>query len=304
VPNTPRMDWPYPSRNKSEWFTQFEGFAQAQDASGYAAREDRNLKITGGGPLTFAASAGLLTRSSDIVVPSPITGFTWTIASGSLNLDDGEFAYLTLPRRPLTNRTVSLSAAATVPSTDDDWVVAVRVGDRVYFREGQVLRDGESKELLQAGGGGVAVGEPTDASDPVPLSYLESHTLRKERITGYHQVDGVTGALNTQDFIPFDPTLYPDAQIDFVASLWVSVGTINVAVEMYNVSDGETLSSSQISGVSDLLPTIYRATLTQGDSAGEMKLSEKLYEVRLSNDGSLGSELVNLGGAYLEISYP
>lgn len=157
--NTDRMNWPYPSENQDPWWETFKTLMQAQDASGYAAREDRHLILFGGGTMTFTAGTGLLTWASEINILAAISGFKWYVAAGSISLNDGEVAYVDLSRYPTLNSSLAIAKAAQVPSTDSALALCVRIGNKVFFRNGRSINDGSSFALLEietgGGGGGV-----------------------------------------------------------------------------------------------------------------------------------------------------
>ena len=154
-----RMQFPFPNRNRDPFDAEFLALMASLDSAGFAGREDRNILLTGGGTFSFDALSGLLSWSLAVDIVSPITGFLLSVPAGSISLPDGGFLFVDLVRAPTTNRTVVALQASTVPQTDTAWVIGVRKGDRVFFRNGQVLLDGESGELLSGsslGGGGVS----------------------------------------------------------------------------------------------------------------------------------------------------
>jgi hypothetical protein len=136
------MSFPYPGRDDEPWYDKFEDFAEALDAAGYAAREDRSLIFAGGGTISWAS--GTLAWTSSIQVASTIGGRLLSVPAGSLALTDGDVMYITLTRYPLQNLTVSAAKASQVPADNNNIAFAVRIGTRVYFRTGFSLGDGES----------------------------------------------------------------------------------------------------------------------------------------------------------------
>ena len=142
MPNSPRMEWPIPTENQNPWYEAFVAFISAQDSSAFAAREDRQIIMLGGGVVSWAAPT--LTWTSVFRLTAPIEGFLWEVPIGSVTIEDGEALYATLVRGPTSNMTVSVAVASQVPSSDQAIVLAVRVGTRIYFRTGLSLGDGES----------------------------------------------------------------------------------------------------------------------------------------------------------------
>lgn len=269
MPNTERMQWPYPSENQDPWYESFRSLMQGQDASGYASREDRHVVLFGGGTMTFTASSGLLTWANPISILAAISGFKWYVAAGSINLNDGQVAYVDLSRYPTTNTSLAIAAAAQVPSTDSAMVLCVRIGDKVFFRNGRSINDGSSIELLdvETGTGGGVLSENTSIAD------RETNT----DISYY-----VAGAIS------FDPDDFPTAVFRFSAvAAYTGAGTGQV--QLYNLDDAVQVALFNVAG----------GTPTRYESAALTLLSgKKTYEVRIKS-GLLGESLI-LYGAQLE----
>ena len=180
MPNSTRMNWPFPSENSAPWYDAFSDMVTALDSSGYAAREDRNLITVGGGDLSWTLGTSTLVWTADIQVVSTVTGHILTAAPATLTLDDGEIAYVNLVRSPTDSSARTTQIASQIPSSDNAFLLAMRVGANVYFRNGQRLADGETLSGLgtgpTTGGGGLntqGVGEwkfDTDTADSDPGS--------------------------------------------------------------------------------------------------------------------------------------
>src|SRR4051812_33539168 len=106
---TPRLKLPYPEEFTDPWFETFTAFVEAVDVALYAAREDRNTLIFGGGVVTFNASTGVLAWTSDIFFLSPVTGYRWKLATGSVTVADGQLAFATVSRAPQSENVVTLT---------------------------------------------------------------------------------------------------------------------------------------------------------------------------------------------------
>ena len=158
MPTSPRIHFPFPDENSNPWAAVFEAMVDAIDTSLYAAREDRNLIIMGGGTMSFTAGSGALTWSADIDIFSPITGYLIRIQGpGVATLNDGQICYITLTRNPQTLIIASLQVANVVPHEprgDDQLLIGLRRGLVVHFRDGFVLGDGENRNVFDSGGGG------------------------------------------------------------------------------------------------------------------------------------------------------
>lgn len=162
MPNTPRMKWPIPGEHVDPWFEAFVDLMGEVDASGYAAREDRNIIGTGGG--TFTLTGGLITWAGTISFLAANTGFLWQIAPGNITLADGQIWYVNLVRAPADNITLANVVASNLSAAADGdaaFVIAVRRGSKVYFRNGRVLDDGDSFEVFEGNGGGGGAGTLT-----------------------------------------------------------------------------------------------------------------------------------------------
>lgn len=161
MPNSPRIHFPYPDETSRPWDASFAAMVNALDAALYANREDRNFAMAGGGLMAFTASTGLLTWAANIEVFSPITGFLIQIAPGSVVLQDGQIAYITIVRNPQKSITALMTVGNVVPnepSGDDQFLIGWRRGSVVHFRDGLVLADGENRNVFDESAlGGVVV---------------------------------------------------------------------------------------------------------------------------------------------------
>lgn len=156
--STPRMQWPYPSREDDPWYDFFQDYVLAADASGFAHREDRSIIWAGGGTLTWTLGTETLDWTGVINVYSPIGAHLLQIAAGSIDeWADGEVVYVVLTRQPLENLTATLVKASQLPSSDNAMSFAVRIGDVIYFRTGISLGDGDTADgVAPVPGGGTA----------------------------------------------------------------------------------------------------------------------------------------------------
>ena len=142
--NTPRMNWPFPNEDQEPWYEALANFAASLDVSGFASREDRQLILIGGGTITWDAGTSTLTWTEVIRVISPISGFLLSIAAGSVTIADGQVLYATLVRAPTRNLTVEATVENQVPQSDSAYLLAARVGDDIYWRNGTAMGDGDS----------------------------------------------------------------------------------------------------------------------------------------------------------------
>jgi hypothetical protein len=154
VPQTPRMQWPYPAEDQDPWYDDYVNNLAAADASGYAAREDRNLALAAGGEFTFTAATGVVTWSAPLEILSPLTAVVLTLPAGSVTLAAGVFGWVNLPRAPTQATALEVRTGPSVPSSDGALLLFVRRSDRVYVRGAKVLNDGDALTLFASNPGG------------------------------------------------------------------------------------------------------------------------------------------------------
>lgn len=152
---SPRMIWPFPSREEDPWWDKFVAFVRSADASSFASREDRNLIMSGGGTLTWDSWS--LTWTEPFRVFSPSTGFFTLIAANTLAVADGEVIRAEIVRHPGQNNSVAAEVAAFAQNTDNSLILGLRQGDYFYFRTGRAIADGaivDAEEFWSGGGAG------------------------------------------------------------------------------------------------------------------------------------------------------
>jgi hypothetical protein len=148
------MSWVFPSENQEPHFDALTEFYGQLDASGYAAREDRHIILSGGGTVNFTAAGGAFSWGSDIEMLAAITGFNWRIPAGNVTVTDGQILYVNLVRAPTLNTVRTLLVGDQVPNDNDAHIIGVRKGSTIYFFNGNSIGDGGSLSDLGAGGGG------------------------------------------------------------------------------------------------------------------------------------------------------
>ena len=282
MPNTEKMIWPFPNKDSDPWFEAFESMVTAMDSSGYAAREDRNIILSGGGLVSFTASSGLLAWTAPIVLISPISPFKMTIPIGSVNLNDGQFFYVNVTRAPTGTISLSALVANQAPNTNDAFVIAVRDGTAVYFRNGASVGDGDSTSLFV---GGAAV----DHIQIVKIATRESHDSVTPLVAG-----GVA----------FDPTDYDKA--GYTKTMTFRAVTSNgdigmtTSVTLRNVTDNDTIATLSFTSTT---PTKDQIVLVEGAGAGQIDPVEKIYEVRIALTVPPGgpTETIELYGAEIVV---
>lgn len=282
---SPLMGWPYPEENQDPFFDAFAAFVAAQDASVFALKEDRDFLIMKGGTVAFTASSGLLTWSQPIEFNSAVTGFKWTLPAGSVNLSDGDYLYITLPHNPTTNLNVASGVGQTLPKADIDnpIVLGLRNGDRVYFRDGKVLLDGQSLTLFaqMPGGGGGGVGSPGEKwRENIAIAISDENSSLTPKVMGAFPIDSddytLSGTNKTFTFMAV-------ANVDSVA--------VNATVVLWDLNTATAAATLTFNGVT--APTKQTAPAT-------VLSVEHIYEVRGQLTAGTGTLFVHWAGVQID----
>ena len=157
---SPRMSWTYPSRDEDPWWDRFVDFVRSMDASGFAAREDRNVILSGGGTLSWDAGSAGLEWTQPFRFFSPSTGYFTLVAPAVLAPADGEVIRFDIVRHPGMSNQVAAEVAPYAENTDNSMLLGVRYGGYFYFRTGLSIADGTviaADDFWQGGGGGFSV---------------------------------------------------------------------------------------------------------------------------------------------------
>lgn len=156
---SPRMRWPYPSEGVDPWYDSFSGMVDAQDTTAFSAQEAKNIILSGGGIISWSASTGLLQWASPLEVNAASTGFLESIPAGSVYLpNDGDVGYVRFLSGPSASLELVVRVSGALPAADLDRALVLfrRRGNRVFFRNGGVIQDGESAAIIDVGTTGVA----------------------------------------------------------------------------------------------------------------------------------------------------
>lgn len=277
MPNTRRMQWPYPAENTDPWFDAFVGLMNALDASGYAAREDRNLVVRGGGKFSFDVSTSLLAWNGTISILSPTVGFSTEIPAGTATLNKGDILYVDVVRNPTKTQTVSAASAATMPASDTAFFLAARIEDTIYFRGGASLTSGALASVFDSN---VLVAPGQRLRDQLTMAVgVENSNTAPIAAGGTY--------LNPADY-ELD---YLTQEYKFVAVASVSSLAITGTVELFNLTDGASVVSINVTDT----------TVSKLESAPlALPSAEKLYEVRVSASAT-GADIVSVQWAGFQI---
>lgn len=286
MPTSSRMQWPYPAENQDPFFDSFEQMVTAMDASAFVFRENEQIiGLMKGGTVAWNASLGTLSWSAALELNSAITGFKWSIPAASITLEDGEYWYVTLNHNPITNTTLSTVKASKLPDTDPDnpYVLGLRSGDRVYFRGGKVILDGQSLQLFATmpGGGGGGVGTSGQKwRESVAMAVSDSNGTGTPKVMGAYSLDSddFTLSLTTKTFT-------------FMAIANVDVGSVTGEIVLWNLTTASAAATIVVAGITS--PTKFTQTAS-------ILSTENIYEVRARVTAGTGTVYVNWAGLQID----
>lgn len=195
---SPRMLWTYPEQHQDPWWDAFVDFIRAVDASGFAAREDRNLILGGGGDLTWVPGTTGLTWSEDFIVFSPSTGFFSRITAATLAPADGQVIRAEITRHPGQNVNVAAEIADIAQNTDNSLVLGIRIGTNFVFRNGFLIQNGtiiSAIDFFSGGGGGGGSSSVAFFHGPVVTSAASPYSTIVRETVKVNPVGGVVVTL-------------------------------------------------------------------------------------------------------------
>lgn len=283
MPTTPRMSWPYPAENLEQWFDAFKSFAESMDSSGFASREDRHLILSGGGTVSWSSTTSVLSWSSAITIVSPITGFQIQIAATSATIENGEVLYVPLTRAPTQNLTVAALVAGQVPNNDLAFTLAIRIGTRIYWRNGLLLDNGESVSNLGSKQAGLSPGTPGVEFDWGGDHQYSQLAVPVEETIGYGLLNGSNvGALS----VYFRSTWNPQFTVAGSAS-----------VRLYDLGPAAgppvapTLIATLSVSSSGLVYTEQALTVGVSPGANQIQNTARMYEVTVYQSSQVGDSV-------------
>jgi hypothetical protein len=280
VATSPRQGWPYPEENQDPFYDAFSAMVAAQDASVYALREVKDLLVMKGGTVSFVASSGLLTWSAAIELNSASTGFKWTIPAGSVNLNDGDYVYITLVHNPITNLNVATAVAAQLPGSNPDntIILGLRNGDRVYFRDGKILLDGGAATIFSTMS---SIGGPGEKwRQSIAMAVGDSNNSLTPKVMGSYPID-------TDDYTLSGTT----KTIRFVAVAAVDSAPTDASVVLYDLTAAAVVATLTFDGL--VAPTKLQATVS-------IASTEHIYEVRGQLTAGTGTIYVHWAGLVID----
>ncbi|CAB4203531.1 hypothetical protein UFOVP1382_145 [uncultured Caudovirales phage] len=179
MPQTTRMGIPYPKADEDPWYDNFVAAMAAIDGSFFASFEDRNLFVTHGGTVAWDATTSSLSVGSTLYVTVPSTGQRQSLAAATWSLADGEMLVVYISRGATEASALMAAVMPSVDPADAALVLAIRAGNKVYFRNGRVLETGDSAQVFEGetGGGGGAVVDRVDyfTGDGATVAFVLAH---------------------------------------------------------------------------------------------------------------------------------
>lgn len=159
MPTTIRKSWSYPAKGQYPFYDVFSALVRSIDSSVYARQEDNNLVLTGGGTITWTLSTGALDWTADIILVNPYTGFTLTLEPPSVGTfllnANGWIFYAQVTRANGSNLILTPQRSTSLPKSDDAFLIAIRLDDSIWFRNGVVFHDGDSGGIGTEPGTGI-----------------------------------------------------------------------------------------------------------------------------------------------------
>jgi len=280
MPTSQRMGWAYPAENQDPFFDAFSAMVGGIDASVFGTREDRNLLMMAGGIVSFTALSGLTSWTLPIEMNSAVSGFKWNVAAANINVQDGQYIFVRLARNPIANTTLAAEVAFLLPGNDPDntLILGLRNGNRVYWRDGRVLLDGQSVPLFTnppSGGGGVGLSGQFWREN-VAIALSDSANSATPKVMGAWGIDSDDYTLNgtTKNF-------------EFCVIASVDVGTVIGEVKLYNLTLAADAAILTFAGPTTPVKQIISASITTSDH---------LYEVRARITAGVGTIYVQWAG--------
>lgn len=202
------MGVPYPVEFEDPWYATFESTMGALDGHDFAGFEDRNLFVLKGGTFTWDATISTLTWTADIELNTPSTGNLQILAAGSQIIENGELWVVDATRGASDTVTLADTVGPQIDPNDATVALAIRRGDKLYFRNGRVLDDDDVEEVFE---GVVSSGPSTKPLD------------RNDLFTG----DGITAGftLSFAQHANCIPQVFRDGVLALVSE-YIQAGTL------------------------------------------------------------------------------
>lgn len=174
MPQTPRLNIPYPDDFSDPWFEAFKNMKLQEDTVLHSLSENDNMQFMEGGDFSWSTGTNILSWSGELKVRSFTSPFEGTIAAQSFELEENDILFFQMFRSLTANFSISLQKGKVTSFG------AVRNSDLVVFayrRNGVVYMPGQnsivSGDLGPVFGGGLGSGGGGTPSDHVHLPALD-----------------------------------------------------------------------------------------------------------------------------------
>ena len=209
------------------------------------------------------------------VPTEPADATTFISASDFMGLRLGK---LVVDNSTLGPNTIKIKETATSPTADTDsgfvYAKDVSTVTELFYK----ASDGTETQLTGTSGGAV----------PDQLQHLSDT----------HTVTNLDGTVTVSQFA-FDASQFSSEYSQFAFRV---VGSATAGqtgtVQLYNLTDTEAVNTQTFNTT---VPTKKEGTLTVGVAAGNLKTSEKIYEVRVSVSGSTVAHTTTMGSAVMRM---
>lgn len=336
---TTKCAWAYPVKNERDWFDQFVTLLGSIDEAAYTAREQRSVVIMTEATFSFAAGVLSWDQPVVILCPTTgyfwtVDAGSQVVSNGQMiyaSLPSGLQGGVTVTFDsdvPSFNNDAYWVFAYRYDSA----------GQRLFFRNGRCLNAGESAQLFSANGDmlkstydtnndgkvdAAAAADTASVANEAKAIKDGAYTASAEQLEYSRKknwdsmvlhlaVDKVvTQAVPALSCCPFhwyngywgygfwgaaDPAYI------FTAVAWVSGPTPGktVKVELYNLTNGELVTGTDITTGSGTPVILKSPVISVGAGVGQLRNVETLYEVRVTLIGAADpADFGNLGSSSL-----
>lgn len=137
------------------------------------------------------------------------------------------------------------------------------------------------------------------------LDFEEFGSVNQQQVfvQGYAEVEGPGEQTLALAKIAFNPSDWGTGKtFRFGGTLAVDTGGRTATLLLQNLTDAEAVTIGSLTGTTTTFTKVESGDLTVGVAAGDLKSTEKIYEIRLRIDsGSLAAQKALLGSAYFRI---
>lgn len=279
MPKTPRMLFPYPREHEEPFYDSFVAFVEALDASGFASREDRHITLMGGG-LVSLSEEGELSWAQDIELLAAITGFLWRVPAGSIQMVEGGLLYVDLVRAPTLNVVVPINVGSQVPSTDSTLLLGAMRGGRLYFRNGQSIALGESRNIFEGEADFGSVGQ----------------IIRNTVTVSANKIITQDSIFTSLGMISLDPSEFSFSRTTLKITFNTIASVLDLAdiltIQLYNLTDDVEVVSHPVDTIG---PTEHSSEVTLVEG-------HKIYEIRAKLDEPKTDDgVVSFAGIHIDL---